>query len=101
MIFICGLLGFICERKLEIVSREERSMTFDQCSSHCNKIGGEIFNKNDVKNIQRDNVREKLYKATLVTTMNRNKTIPLVPKNDKVLFDMLLERMKFESWDRN
>ena len=88
MIFICVLLGFICERKLEIVSREERSMTFNQCSSHCNKIGSEIFNKNDVKNIQKNNVREKLYKSTLVTTMNRNTTISLLPKNDKVLFDM-------------
>lgn len=55
MVAICHYLDFLCERKLEILSREERSMTFKQCASECDKIGSELFNKNDVFNMPRDN----------------------------------------------
>ena len=55
MLAICHYLGFLCERKLEILSRKENSMTFKQCSSECNKIGSELFNENDVFNMPRDN----------------------------------------------
>ena len=64
MVAICHYLGFLCERNMQILSQEENfmltinqvnGMTFEQCSSECDKIGSEIFNKNDVENMRRDN----------------------------------------------
>ena len=49
---------------MQILSQEENfmltinqvnGMTFEKCSSECDKIGSEIFNKNDVENMRRDN----------------------------------------------
>ena len=63
MVSFCRYLGFLCERKLIILSHKDnetqtssRSMTFEQCSSECDKIEGEIFNKNDVENMPWDNL---------------------------------------------
>ena len=64
MVAICHYLGFLCERNMQILSQEEKTMTpmgmtngmtFEQCSSECDKIGSGIFDKNDVENMQRDN----------------------------------------------
>lgn len=69
MIAICHYLGFLCERNMQIRSQPESQespeekfmpttnpgMTFEQCSSECDKIGSGIFDKNDVENMQRDN----------------------------------------------
>ena len=55
MVAICHYLVFLCERKLEILSEKERSMTFKECLSECNEIGSELFNANDVLNMPRDN----------------------------------------------
>ena len=66
MVTFCLYLGFLCERKLIILSHKEyfpndtpitsRKMTFEQCSSECDKIEGEIFNKNDYENMLWDNL---------------------------------------------